>query len=157
MALYSTSNQQAGSPQNLGTSYKTLLSLTAATATLRRAWLYEWMVGANDLPNAADCAIVWDWSRQSAAGSGGSAATPSPLDSADVAAGTVSTVNVTGEPTIGVSLMAVALNQRNSQRWIARDEKSALIIPATNLAGIACRAKSTTYNSTVVATEMFSE
>lgn len=157
MALYSTGNQQAGTPQVLSAAYKTLLSLTAATATLRRAWLYEWEVGADGLPNAVDNAIVWDFSRQSAAGSGGSAATPSPLDTADPAAGTVSTANMTGEPTIGVSLMAVALNQRNSQRWIARDEKSSLIIPATNLAGIACRAKSSTYASTGVVTEMFAE
>lgn len=157
MALYSSSNQQAGTPQVMTATYKTLISLTALTATLRRAWLYEWEVGVDALPNAVDCAIVWDWSRQSAAGSGGSAATPSPLDLADPAAGTVSTVNVTGEPTIGVSLMVVALNQRNSQRWIARDEKSALIIPATNLAGIACRAKSTTYAGTGVVTEFFAE
>jgi hypothetical protein len=156
MAIYSTNNRQAGTQQNLSSSYKTIVSLTAATATLRRAWLYEWEVGADGAPNSTDCAIVYDWSRQSTLGTGTSA-TPSPLDTADVAAGTVSTVNETVEPTIGVSLMSIALNQRNSQRWIARDEKSALIIPATNLAGIAARALSPTYTSTVLVTEMFAE
>ena len=158
MALYSMSNAQAGTEQNFTATAKTLVSLTAATgaATLKRGWIYEWEVGADGAPNATDCAIVWDWVRQSTLGTGTSN-TPSPLDTADSAAGLVSTVNYTVEPTTGVSLMAVALNQRNSQRWIARDEKSALIVPATNLAGIAGRARSTTYASTGVMTEFFAE
>lgn len=158
MALYSANNRLAGTQQALTTTFKTQMSLTAATATLRRAWIYEWEVGADGAPNATDCAIVYDWSRQTAAGTSTSA-TPNPLDSADTAAGTVATVNFTAEGTITAasSLMSVALNQRNSQRWIARDEKSALIIPATNAAGIAARALSPTYASTVVVTEMFAE
>lgn len=156
MALYSTHNRQAGTQQVLTATFKTQLQLSAATASLRRAWLYEWEVGADGVPNASDCAIVWDFSRSSTLGTG-TTATPSPLDTADPAAGTVSTVNYTVEPTVGVSLMSVALNQRNSQRWIARDEKSALIIPATNLAGIVGRALSTAYASTGVLTAMFAE
>ncbi len=160
MALYSTNNRLAGTQQALTTTFKTQMSLTAATgaATLKRGWIYEWEVGADGAPNATDCAIVYDWSRQTAAGTSTSA-TPNPLDSADTAAGLVCTVNFTAEGTITAasSLMSVALNQRNSQRWIARDEKSALIIPATNLAGIAARALSPTYASTVVVTEMFAE
>lgn len=158
MALYSMNNTQAGSQQNLSSSYKTLVSLTAATgaATLKRGWIYEWEVGLDGAPNSTDCAVTWDWSRQTTLGTGTSN-TPSPLDLADSAAGLVSTVNYTVEPTITVSLMTVALNQRNSQRWIARDEKSALIVPATNVAGIAGRAKSPTYASTAVMTEMFAE
>lgn len=156
MALYSTNNRQAGTQQVMSAAFKTQLALSAATATLRRAWMYEWEVGADGAPNAVDCAIVWDFSRSSTLGTG-TGATPSPLDTADPAAGSVSTVNMTVEPTIGVSLMSVALNQRNSQRWIARDEKSALIVPATNLAGIAARALSPTYASTGVVTAMFAE
>lgn len=156
MALYSTSNLQAGSAGNLSSTAKTIVQISAATATLRRAWLYEFMVGASGLPNAADCEIVWDLVRSSTLGTGTNA-TPSPLDTADAAAGTVSTVNHTVEPTVGVSLAALGLNQRNSQRWIARDEKSALIIPATNLAGISLRGKSSNYTSTVAATLFFAE
>lgn len=160
MALYSINNRLAGTQQNLTTTFKTIMSLTAATgaATLKRGWIYEWEVGADGAPNATDCAIVYDWSRQTAAGTSTSA-TPNPLDSADTAAGLVCTVNFTAEGTITAasSLASIALNQRNSQRWIARDEKSAMIIPATNLAGIAARALSPTYASTVVVTEMFAE
>jgi hypothetical protein len=160
MALYSINNRLAGSQQNLTSTFKTIVALTAATgaATLKRGWIYEWEVGADGAPNSTDCAIVYDWSRQTAAGTSTSA-TPNPLDSADSAAGLVGSVNFTAEGTITAasSLMSVALNQRNSQRWIARDEKSALIVPATNLAGIAARALSPTYASTVVVTEMFAE
>src|SRR5262245_46479467 len=110
MALYSMNNTQAGSQQNLSSSYKTLVSLTAATgaATLKRGWIYEWEVGLDGAPNSTDCAVVWDWSRQTNLGTGTSN-TPSPLDLADTAAGLVSTVNYTGEPTITASLMTVAL------------------------------------------------
>lgn len=158
MAQYSINNRLAGTQQNLSTSYKTIVALTAATATLRRAFIYELEVGADGLPNATDCAIVYDLSLQTAAGTSTSA-TPVPLDQADTAAGTVGSVNFTAEGTITAasSRMSLALNQRNSQRWIARDDKSRLVIPATNLAGYACRALSSTYASTVLATLMFDE
>lgn len=160
MALYSANNRLSGTQQNLTTTFKTIMTLTAATgaATLKRGWIYEWEVGADGTPNATDCAIVYDWSRQTAAGTATSA-TPNPLDSADTAAGLACNVNYTAEGTITAasSLASIALNQRNSQRWIARDEKSAMIIPATNLAGIAARALSPTYASTVVVTQMHAE
>lgn len=160
MALYSISNTLAGSQQNLSSSYKTLVALTAATgaATLKRGWIYEIEVGLDGAPNSTDCAVTWQWSRQTAAGTSTSA-TPNPLDSADTAAGLVGSVNFTAEGTITAAseLLTLALNQRNSQRWIARDEKSSLIIPATNLAGIAGRAKSPTYASTAIMSEHFAE
>ena len=159
MALYSESNKLAGSLQNLAaTPGKTLINLTALTgaATLKRGWIYEWEVGADGPPNATDCAIVWEFMRNTTVGTA-TAATPSPLDPADTAAGLVCSVNHTVEPTLGVSLMAVALNQRNSQRWIARDEKSALIIPAVTVNGIGLRAYSPTYASTGVATLFHAE
>ena len=159
MALYATSNKLAGTQQNLAASPgKTIVNLTALTgaATLKRGWIYEWEVGADGPPNATDCAITWEFIRNTTVGTG-TAVTPSPLDLADPAAGLVGTANHTVEPTMGVSLMAVALNQRNSQRWIARDEKSALIIPATTVTGIGCRAYSPTYASTGVVTVFHAE
>jgi len=159
MALYSTNNKQAGTQQSIAASPgKTMINITALTgaATLKRGWIYEWEVGADGAPNATDCAITWEFMRNSTVGTG-TAVTPSPLDTADTAAGLVGTANHTVEPTLGVSLMAVALNQRNSQRWIARDEKSAMIIPATTVNGIGCRAYSPTYASTGVVTLFFAE
>lgn len=159
MALYATSNKLGGTQQVLAASPgKTLVNITALTgaATLKRGWIYEWEVGADGAPNATDCAITWEFIRNSTVGTG-TAVTPSPLDTADTAAGLVATANHTAEPTMGVSLMAVALNQRNSQRWIARDEKSAMIIPATTVNGVGCRAYSPTYASTGVVTVFHAE
>ncbi len=159
MALYSANNKQAGTQQSIAASPgKTMINLTALTgaATLKRGWIYEWEVGADGAPNATDCAITWEFMRNSTVGTG-TALTPSPLDTADTAAGLVATGNHTVEPTLGVSLMAVALNQRNSQRWIARDEKSSMIVPATTVTGIGCRAYSPTYASTGVVTLFFAE
>lgn len=159
MALYAEHNKLAGTQQNIAASPgKTLINLTALTgaATLKRGWIYEWELGADGAPNATDCAIDYHFDRNTSVGTG-TAATPSPLDLADTAAGLVCTVNHTVEPTLGVGLMAVALNQRNSQRWIARDEKSSLIIPATTVTGIGCRAMSPTYASTALATLFHAE
>jgi len=159
MAIFSTSNKQGGTQQNLAaTPGKTLINLTALTgaATLKRGWIYECEIGADGAPNATDCAIVWEFMRNSTVGTG-TAVTPSPTDPADTAAGLVATANHTVEPTLGVSLMAIALNQRNSQRWIARDEKSSLIVPAVTVTGIGLRAYSPTYASTGVASLFFTE
>lgn len=162
MAYYSTNNKNATSPtqRNLTSTAGTQVLLYAATgaATLKRGWIWEWEVGADGAPNSTDCAIVYDWVRTSTAGTG-VASIPNPLDIADTAAGLTCNLNTSAEPTVtaNTGLMNIALNQRNSQRWIARDEKSAMIIPATNLVGIACRALSATYASTVLVTEMFAE
>jgi len=153
MALYAVSNTNAGTPQALTTTYKTLLSITAATGatTLRRGWMYEFEIGATAVPNSTDCAIQWDVSVQTAAGTSTST-TPNPLDigGGDAAALLTYAVNYTAEGTVtaGSSLFNIGLNQRASQRWIARDEKSAIIIPAVNLKGVACRALSTNFTGT---------
>lgn len=154
MALYAISNQNAGSAQNLSSSYKSILSVTAATGatTLRRGWLYEFEVGADNVPNATDCPISWDISVQTTVGTQTSlTANPIDVGGGDAAALLVYGANVTIEPTVTASssLFYMGLNQRASQRVIFRDEKSSLIIPAVNLKGLAMRAKSPNYASTV--------
>jgi hypothetical protein len=159
MALYAVSNQNDGTPQATSTTYKTQISLTAATATLRRAFIYEWDIGADGLPNATDCAIVWDLSAQTAAGTG-TASVPELLDAADTAAGTVGTVDYTAEGTITASSSRWTLgaNQRASYRWVVNPGgPGEITIPATNAVGFALRAKSTTYTGTLVATMFFRE
>lgn len=155
MANYSVSNTLAGTQQNLSTSYKTLVALTAATATLKRAKVYDVMVGTDGTP--ADNAVVYDISRQTAAGTS-TAATPTALDPADAASGTVGSVNFTAEGTITAasSVFSIAMNQRASYRWVAAPG-SELVIPATNLAGFALRAKSPGYTSTAVGTILFQD
>jgi hypothetical protein len=152
MASYVANNLNAGSQQNLGTGFKSLLGIAAATGatTLRRGWIMEWEIGANDVPNATDCQINWDISTQTAAGTG-SSLTPlvNDIGGGDAAALLTYLANYTIEPTVTASssLWYMGLNQRASYRIQMRDDVSAIIIPAVNAKGVAMRAKSTNYQS----------
>lgn len=154
MAQYGFNNQNGGTPQNLSSSYKTVLSVNAATGatTLRRGWIYEFEIGADNVPNATDCPINFDISAQTAAGTA-TTLTPQPNDQGGGDAPALLTYlgNYTAEPTVTASssIFYAGLNQRASQRWIARDQASCIIVAAVNLKGWAMRAKSPNYASTV--------
>lgn len=150
MARYSVNNRLGGTQQNLSTTFKTIEALTAATATLCRGQIVELAVGADGAPNATDCQIVYDVSRQTAAGTS-TTVTPVAENPADVASRTVGTANFTAEGTITATstIWTRALNQRAAQQWFA-NPGSELIWPATNLAGLAIRALSPTYASPVL-------
>ncbi len=164
MALYSTSNLNATTPAqtNGPTTYTTnseVTSLAAATATLRRAFIYEFTVGASGTPHATDCEIVWDMSAVTAAGTP-VVMTVSKLDSADAASGTVAGGNHSAQPTITAnsSVFTLAANQRASYRWVvAPGGPGEIVIPATNLAGFVMRSKSSNYASTRICSFMFRE
>jgi hypothetical protein len=156
MALYFAGNTNATTPaqQNLTSTEKTLQELTSQTAasgiTLSRAFIYEFEVGASGTPNATDCAIVWDVVAMTTIGTG-TAGVANPLDQADAATSHVSTINHTAEPTVTANSRRwqLAANQRASYRWVVNPGgPGELVIPATNLAGLGIRAKSTTYAST---------
>lgn len=146
MAIYTVNNRLAGTQQSLAATFKTIVGLNAATATLRRGRLWAMIMGADGAPNATDCQIVYDISRMTAAGTG-TAATPTAPDGTAVTSDAVATVNYTAEPTVtgASSLKAFALNQRASQTWRAFDKDECLVWPATNLAGLVLRALSPTY------------
>lgn len=156
MARYAANNLLAGSQQNMSSSFKTIVVVTAATGatTLRRGWIDEVDVGADGAPNSTDCTIVWSWDRQTAVGTATSA-TPPPVEGADAAALLTYAVNATAEGTItaATTLLAAAMNQRQNYRWKVFDLNQAMVIPATNAAGIAMRCKSATFASTVVGHE----
>lgn len=156
MSCFHANNLLGGTQQALSTSFKTLLALTAATATLTSAEVHEIQVGADGTP--ADNALIYDVSRQTAAGTS-TAVTPNPTNGAKRAAGTVGSANFTAEGTITAnsSLWAITLNQRASFRWVAYGPDAELIIPATNLAGLALRARSPTYTGTAVGSMSFRE
>ena len=157
MANYSISNLLAGSQQNLSTGFKSIVILTAITATLKRTRWYDIEVGIDGSP--ADNVIYWNVSRQTAAGTGTSA-TPNAIDPADGAAVTVGTVNSTAEGTVTASssVWDFTMNQRASYRWqVNRGSDQELIGPATNLAGLTLRAKAPSYTGTVVGQIYFNE
>lgn len=154
MAAYTFSNQNAGTPQNLSSSFKTIIGINAATGatTLRRGWITEFEIGVDNVPNATDCPVSWSIDTMTAAGTGTSL-TPlvNDIGGGDAAALLVYTANYTAEPTVTASsnLWYMGLNQRASYRIQLRDEWSSIIVPAVNLKGPVIRAKSPNYASTV--------
>jgi hypothetical protein len=156
MAKYGCHNLQAGSQQNLSSTAKTIVAGFVVTGSLRRGALFAVEFGADGAPNATDCALDWELLRFTADGTG-TAATPSPEDSADVACLTNAKVNYTAEPTYGVSMRAWGVNQRGTWKWLAWSESDRLVWPAVDHAGLGLRAKSPTYASTVVASFAFDE
>lgn len=152
MARYNVGTGQGGTPQNMGTGYKTLIGITSPS-TVRRAWIYDVMVGPDGTP--ADNSMVYVMDRQTTVGTG-TAITPRPLDSADGATTVVGTVNHTVEPTVtaDTDLLEVPANQRSSFRWVA-SPGGELVVPATNTNGIGLRARSPAYASTMVASVQF--
>jgi hypothetical protein len=157
MAKYGVSNNNAGTKQAMTTTYKTLIALTAATGatTLRKAWIYDVMLGADGTP--ADNAMAFVLNRQTTVGTA-SAAVPAPLDAGDAAALIVANVNHTAEPTVtaATQMEEMGFNQRASYRWVAVPGGE-IVVPATNVAGVGLRCLSPAYTGTVVASLNFWE
>jgi hypothetical protein len=151
MARYTLANNDIAinSQQNMTTTYKSICQVSALTGatTLRRAWVYDIMVGVDGTP--ADNVINWIVSRNSSAGTGTSH-TPAQVDSGDAVALMTCLVNHTIEPIITdqTGLLQIAVNQRASYRWVAAPGGE-FIVPATTANGIGVRAKSPAYASTV--------
>jgi len=154
MANYSVNNTLGGTQQNLSSSYKTIVSIVAG-ATARRGQIYDVIFGADGTP--ADNALVFDISRQTAAGTA-TTVTAVPINPADAAFSGTATANATVEPTVTAtsSVLAMALNQRATQRWVAAPGGE-LVYPATNANGFALRAKSASYTSTAIIEAWFTE
>ena len=162
MALYTHGNKNMTTPSqtNITTTYTAAghsLSLTSATAGgPRRGFIYEFDVGADGTPNATDCAISWDISRQTTLGTG-VATVLVPLDPGDTPSGMVGRGNYTIIPimTANSSIWSLAANQRASYRWVVNPGgPGELVIPGTDVNGLCIRALSATYASTVM-TQMF--
>lgn len=109
--------------------------LHAVTATLRRAFIYDFTLGVQGAP--ASFANLWQFQRFTAAGTD-TAVTPTALDPADTAALTAAGQNSTVEPTYtaGQILAAKALNQQATYRWFAGQPDQRLVLPPTNANGI---------------------
>ena len=155
-ANYHVSNGMGGTMQNLTSSFKTITMVAALNTTqARRGQVYDISFGANDPPNATDNSIQYTTLRVSSTGTS-TGVTPSPLDGAGQIMLGQGSVNATIEPTTGVHLLAIALNQRASQRWVAAPG-SELVYPATTANGIGTLAKASSYNSTVTVSMLVTE
>jgi len=101
-------------------------------AGMRRIKIYDWTIGSDATP--ADNPFTWRALRTTTAGTS-TVVTPSPLDLADPASISVAGQAFTVNPSLGVVLMDVPLNQRASFRWVAAPG-SELVVPAVANAGI---------------------
>ena len=147
MAKFTGNNRLIASQQAMTTSFKSLATVSAATATLRRAWINDVIFSTDAAPT--DNACVCDISRITALGTASAAVLTLP-DSADTAVGTVLQVNSTVEPTVTAvsSLLSYGFNARATYRWFPSSPGQELVIPAVNVNGLAFRLLSQGYTGT---------
>lgn len=155
MADFAINNALGGSQQNISSTYKTILYVTAAASSPRRGKVYDILVGTNGTP--ADNYMEYDISRQTASGTA-SVITVNALDPADANFTSLAAANATGEGTITAnsSVFYVGVNQRASYRWVAAPG-SELVFPATANNGFAQRTRSGGYTSTVTSAMLVQE
>jgi len=159
MAKYAITNGStsgAGTQQNMTTTYVgALVGLTSSSATPRRCKIYDVLIGTNGTP--ADNFIEWDISRITAS-STTTVLAAQPLDAADAAALTVTTVNSStfGTITANSNVFYIGVNQRASYRWVAAPGGE-LVSPATSSAGFQLRVRSGGYTGTATGTIHFEE
>jgi hypothetical protein len=110
-------------------------SITADATRPRRIKLYDLVLGSEATP--ADGAFKWSVDRCTAAGTS-TGVTPQPLDPADAATEMDAGENHTIDPTGTTPLLAIALNQRATMRWVAAPGGE-LVAPATASNGFAFR------------------
>ncbi len=129
MAKYSAELQKATTSITVAVG-----SIEAPAASMRRILIYDLIFGSAASPN--DNVFEFELNRSTTA-STGSAVTPTPLDITDAACVALAKSNntVQGTNTASAILLSIALNQRNTIRWVAPPEGK-LIIPATANAGI---------------------
>lgn len=162
MSNYAVTNSTlggTGTQQSMAATYKTLISVYASTtgtaSLVRRGKVYDVLIGTNGTP--ADNALEFDIARLTSP-STSALVTANPLDPADAGAASGVVANSTTEGTFSSSgeVWYIGINQRASYRWVAAPG-SELVWPATSSAGLALRARSTSYTGTATGTVLFQE
>lgn len=150
MAKFQNNSRNATSPvqTNVTTTFKTMLELISVASG--RGQIYELEVGADGAPNATDCQIIYGVQRCTVSCTGVTAVA-NPLNPADPLSRTTGKINASVEGTVTANSMVLALplNQRASQRWIAAPG-SELIWPNISASGLVCQALSPTYAAPVL-------
>ncbi len=151
MARYSAS----GNNTLTSTPGDTCLSLVGITATLRRSFTYEIIMGNEGVP--ADNVLNWTVQRCTAEGTA-TAVVPTRLDLADAESDMNVGENHTGEPTYTSTeeLLEFPLNTRATFRWVAAPG-SEIITPATNEAGYGIVAFHASATTDIRATALWTE
>lgn len=149
MAKYSVEmNRAASATLSVGT-------ITADATTPRRQKIYDLTMGSEATP--ADFAFLWQVQRCTTAGTN-TPVTPQALDPSDALALADAGENHTVDPTLTANaiLLAIALNQRATFRWVA-SPGGELVIPATASNGVALRTPTAGGTPAITATVHFEE
>jgi hypothetical protein len=155
MARYHADNtMNSATPAVITTTYKTQLTIVAATATLCRGRIVGISIGPYGPPSTTDCNVIYSVQRITAAGTAGTAIVGQPIVPGDVASRSTGGANNSAEPTFASNpqVWGRALNQRSSMQWVGQDTDANLLWPATNasgLAGTSLCATSTAYTGPV--------
>lgn len=128
----------ASGSQTLTSSAVTSLGINAVTASLRRAFISEFIIA--DVGTPADNVVLHTAQRYSADGTN-TQVVPTRLDLADAEADTAAGENHTVEPTYTATeeVFEIALNTRATFRWVAAPGYE-IVIPATDEAGVGFKA-----------------
>lgn len=180
MSNYGVANSTtggAGAAQNACTStYQSLIAVAAssgnmagppASTGLRRGKIYDILIGTNGTP--ADNYIEFEMVRITAGtsvvwvGSISSVSSGYALDQADLGFNAFVTINASAETNLAVTAgqpFYIGINQRASYRWVAAPG-SEIVYPAVSSAtgsnGLALKARSGGYTSTVTGNILFQE
>lgn len=148
---YSIPGNQATTTSALKTA-ATLVSIAGL-----RPRLFEFSVGANDAPNATDCAIDAVLQLFTAAGTVTSV-TPFPLDPGYQAAKCAAGSNATVEPTYTAASIpwSMSMNQRATYRWVA-SPNGLITLVGTASNGIGMQVKSSNYGGQTNAHILYEE
>ncbi len=129
--------------------------LSAVTATLRRAKIYDIVIGSS---TTADNAAEFACKRTTDTGGTPVAFTPVPLDPADGASGMTfhESWATDAVDTANSEMLSFGLNNRATMRWVAAPGGE-LTVPATNVNGIALLAVTVTTGFSVNSTAHWME
>jgi len=137
-----------GNQATVSTSYKTAISVTAASSgTLRRGRVFDFSIGPQAAPNSTDCSIQWDLSRMTASGTA-TVSLVNAADTVDAAFTGLGFSNYSAEPTVTSSSQVWnnGANQRAPMRWVASGPDAEFVYPATAFNGFVLRALSTQFS-----------
>ena len=131
-------------------------SLAVVGVAASRGRLYDVMVSALGTP--ADNALQWLLRLFTTSAGTATAVTPAPLDTDGPAAQNTSGENHTVEPTYaaGSERLDFGLNQRATNRWVAR-EGSELVVPAVTTEGYGLTALHASYTGSAEGNFMWEE
>lgn len=137
----------------VGASYKTILDIVAATTVRPAIHFFKTSCGGTPADNVITQAVM----RHTTANTGTSV-TPTPLDSATVAAVATALENCSAEGTYtaGSELDEFDIYQRATYQWVAKDGCE-LVCPATASNGIGIRSKAAVYTGVNKAIAHFRE